>query len=106
MIVSGSCSTTSKVFPRSRKPFKISISRVVSRGCNPIEGSSSTYNAPTRCDPQRSRQLDALRLAARERGSQPVQSQIIEPDLVQKPQTLLCFFQYLLDDRRLGRAQL
>ena len=49
--MSGSCSTTRIVFPRSRRPSRILISRCVSRLCNPIDGSSSTYKVPTRRDP-------------------------------------------------------
>ena len=41
-MVSSSCSTTSTVLPRSRNPFSVSSRRVLSRGCRPMEGSSST----------------------------------------------------------------
>ena len=51
MITSGSCSTTSTVLPRSRSSCMILTSLAVSRECRPIDGSSSTYSAPTSRDP-------------------------------------------------------
>src|SRR5687767_2261244 len=50
-MVSSSCSTTSTVLPRSRKPLSVSSKRALSRGCNPMDGSSSTYNTPTNLEP-------------------------------------------------------
>ncbi len=50
-IVSSSCSTTNTVLPKSRKPLSVSSNRELSRGCNPIEGSSNTYKTPTSLDP-------------------------------------------------------
>ncbi len=44
--MSSSCSTTSTELPRSRKRFSVLISRALSRWCNPIDGSSSTYITP------------------------------------------------------------
>ena len=55
---------------------------------------------------QRRGQLDALRLAAGKRGSQPVERQIVEPDFVEESQALLDFFQNFVGDRGFGGAQL
>ena len=46
-MIARSCSTTSTVLPWSRSAFRMSIRRSVSRGCRPIDGSSSTYSVPT-----------------------------------------------------------
>ena len=46
-IVSSSCSTTIKVFPRSLRCFNVSISFILSLWCNPMLGSSKTYKTPT-----------------------------------------------------------
>ena len=51
LMVSSSCSTTMTVLPRSRSRSSVPISRWLSRWCSPMEGSSSTYNTPTRPDP-------------------------------------------------------
>ena len=51
-MISGSCSTTTTVLDRLRSPFKMRISRWLSRGCNPILGSSRTYRVLTREDPR------------------------------------------------------
>ena len=45
-ITSRSCSTTISVLPRSRSLCNAANSRVLSRGCRPIVGSSSTYSTP------------------------------------------------------------
>ena len=50
-IVSSSCSTTRTVLPRSRRPLRVSKSLSLSRGCRPIEGSSSTYKTPINLEP-------------------------------------------------------
>ena len=50
-IVSSSCSTTSSVFPRSRKCFNVSSNLLLSRWCSPILGSSKIYNTPTKPEP-------------------------------------------------------
>ena len=49
-------------------------------------------------------ELDALRLAARERGRQPVEREIVQPDVVQELQPLPDLDQDLVGDRRLLRA--
>ncbi|COV08141.1 Uncharacterised protein [Mycobacterium tuberculosis] len=41
-MVSSSCSTTIKVFPKSRNRVRVSIRRRLSRWCSPMDGSSST----------------------------------------------------------------
>ena len=41
-MICGSCSTTSSELPLSRNRCITSITRRMSRGCRPIEGSSST----------------------------------------------------------------
>ena len=45
-------------------------------------------------------ELDALRFPARERGRQPIERQIIEPDIVQEFQALANFDQDLVGDGR------
>ncbi len=50
-MVSSSCSTTNTVLPRSRKPLRVSSNLALSRACNPIDGSSNTYNTPTNREP-------------------------------------------------------
>ena len=50
-IISSSCSTTTTVLPRVCSLRNTPISLSVSRGCRPIEGSSSMYSDPTRLDP-------------------------------------------------------
>ena len=47
IITCGSCSTTTKVLPASRKRCITSTTRWMSRGCRPIEGSSSTKSVLT-----------------------------------------------------------
>ena len=49
-IVSSSCSTTTTVLPFSFSAFKLSSSRSLSRGCNPMVGSSRTYKTPRKLD--------------------------------------------------------
>ena len=48
---------------------------------------------------QRSRELNALRFAAGERGGEPVERQVFEADFVQEAQPLLDFQQQLVGDR-------
>ena len=55
--------------------------------------------------PQRSRQLNALRLAAGKSGSQPVQRQVFQPDVIQELQALVDFLQQLVGDGGLLLAQ-
>jgi len=56
---------------------------------------------PDQTRPQRSRELNPLRLAARQGRSQPVQRQIFQPDVVEKAQPFAKFDQQLLGNRRL-----
>ena len=49
---------------------------------------------------ERRRQVDALRLAARERGRQPVERQVVEPDVAQERQPAPDLAQHLVGDRR------
>ena len=46
-MICGSCSTTTSVLPASRRRFITSITRPMSRGCRPIDGSSSTNSVLT-----------------------------------------------------------
>ena len=55
---------------------------------------------------ERGRQVDALRLAARQRRRQPVERQVVEPDVAQKLQPLLDFLEHLVADRRFLLGQL
>ena len=50
-MVSSSCSTTKTVLPRSRSASRVPTRRWLSRGCSPMEGSSSTYKTPANPDP-------------------------------------------------------
>ena len=47
-----SCSTTITVFPKACSSLNTFISKVVSRECNPILGSSRIYRDPTRLLPK------------------------------------------------------
>ena len=47
-IVSSSCSTTNRVFPRRLSSSSVPRSSSLSRGCSPIVGSSKTYSTPRR----------------------------------------------------------
>ena len=50
-IASSSCSTTITVLPRSLNLKSVLINCWLSFWCNPIEGSSNTYNTPVNPDP-------------------------------------------------------
>ena len=50
--------------------------------------------------PERRRQVDALRLAARERRRQPIERQVVEPDVAQERQPAADLAQHLVGDRR------
>ena len=50
-MVSVSCSTTITVFPKSRNLLSAFINFILSFWCNPIEGSSKTYNTPVNPEP-------------------------------------------------------
>ena len=50
-MASSSCSTTITVLPMSRRRVKVSSKRSLSRWCNPIDGSSSTYITPVKPEP-------------------------------------------------------
>ena len=50
-IVSSSCSTTITVLPRSFNLDKVPSNLSLSLWCNPIDGSSKTYNTPVKPDP-------------------------------------------------------
>ncbi len=52
--------------------------------------------------PERRRQVDPLRLAARERRRQPVEREVVEADLAQEPQAPADLGQHLVGDRRLA----
>ena len=48
---------------------------------------------------ERRGELDALRFAARKRGGEPVERQVVEPHFVEESQPLLNFFQHFVGDR-------
>ena len=50
--------------------------------------------------PERRRQVDALRFAARERRRQPIERQVVEPDVAQEPQPLADLLHHLVGDGR------
>ena len=79
-IIASSCSTTTTVLPRSRKPSMRSIRRSTSRGCRPTDGSSSTYSMLTRLEPSARGERDALRFAAAERAQRAIERQIAQAD--------------------------
>ena len=54
--------------------------------------------------PERRRQVDPLRLAARQRRGQAVERQVVEPDVAQERQPPPDFLEDLLGDRRLPSA--
>src|SRR4030042_412672 len=49
--VCSSCSTTTRVLPRSRNRRRVSIKRALSRWWRPMVGSSRMYSTPTRDEP-------------------------------------------------------
>ena len=51
LIVSSSCSTTTRVLPRSRRFFNVASSLSLSLWCRPILGSSKIYATPTSPEP-------------------------------------------------------
>ena len=55
---------------------------------------------------QRGREIDALRLAARQRRRQAIERQVVEADVAQKRQPPRDFLQHLLGDRGFFLAQL
>ena len=63
-----------------------------------MDGSSSTYKRSHQPRAQRGRQLNALRLASGESGSQPVQSQVFQANVNQELQALVNFLQQLVGD--------
>ena len=50
--------------------------------------------------PQRRREVDPLRFAARERGRQAIQREVVEPDVAQKRQPAANLLEHLVRDRR------
>ena len=50
-IVSSSCSTTKTLLPKSLIFCNVAINLSLSRWCNPIDGSSKTYNTPVNLEP-------------------------------------------------------
>ena len=50
-MVSSSCSTTSRVFPRSRRSCMVFSSISLSLWCRPMDGSSRIYSTPMREEP-------------------------------------------------------
>ena len=102
-IVSSSCSTTINVLPRSRSVLSVASKRALSRWCNPMDGSSSTYkNADERRADLR-REPDALRFAAGKRGRAAVQRQIFQPDVDEKTKPRAQLFDDLARDLLLAR---
>ena len=54
----------------------------------------------TSAEPERRRQVDALRLAARERRRQPIERQVVEPDVAEEAKPLANLAQNLVGNRR------
>ena len=104
-ITSRSCSTTSSVLPRSRSLCSASSSRVLSRGCRPIVGSSSTYSTPHRPLP--------TWLARRMRCASPPESvgagaaerEIFEADVDQEREAVVDLADQLAGDLLLARGR-
>src|SRR5215475_10557928 len=93
-MVSSSCSTTISMLPRSRSRTSVSISRWLSRWCNPIDGSSSTYRTPTSPLPI----CDARRI----RCASPPAS---VPDVEQEAEALVDLLQDGLGDHQVALGQ-
>ena len=103
-ITSGSCSTTTMVLPSSRSSSRMRISRPVSRRVQSdgrlVEHVAGAHQPRS----QAGGELDALRLAAGERGGETVERQVIEPHVVEKFQALADLHQDLVGDGGLFRA--
>ena len=91
-IVSSSCSTTIKVFPKSRRCFKVASSLSLSLWCNPILGSSRIYATPTKTGPYLCRQTDSLRFSAGQCTCCSGKSQIFQPYIQQELCSGIDFF--------------
>ena len=102
-MTSGSCSTTTMVLPSSRSSSRMRISRPVSRAVQPdgrlVEHVAGAHQARA----QAGGQLDALRLAAGERGREPVQREVLQPHVVEELQPLADLHQDLVGDGGLLR---
>ena len=105
-MVSSSCSTTITVLPRSRRRRRVSISLWLSRWCNPIEGSSSTYSTPDQPAADLRRQPDALGLPAGQGGGRPVEAQVVEADVEQELHAGLDLPQHPVGDEVVPLGQL
>ena len=83
-IMSASCSTTSTVLPWSRSLRRMRDQPlVVAR----VQADRRLVEHVERADQRRAerrRQVDALRLAARQRRRQPIERQVVEPDVAQE----------------------
>ena len=77
------------------------ISRSLSRGCKPIEGSSKNVEHADQAAADLPGQPNPLRFAAGERRGRAVERQIVEPDVGQKAQTSANLLEHFGGDGRL-----
>ena len=87
-ISSSSCSTTTSVLPLSRRAMRVEMSRLLSRACRPMLGSSRTYSTPGEVGAELRREADALGLAPRERLCRPVEREVAQAHVVHEPEPL------------------
>ena len=99
-MMSGSCSTTRIVFPRSRRSCRILISRWCRGGAARSKARPARRACPPAASPAKSPAECAAPRRPKRRGK-PVERQIFQPDVVQKAQALANFLQQLVRDRRL-----
>ena len=78
--------------------------KVVAR-VQPDGGFVEHVERPDQRRAERGGQVDALRLAARERGRQPIEREVVEPDVAQERQAAPNLLQDLVGDRHLLVAQ-
>ena len=62
------------------------MSRSVSRGCSPTDGSSSTYSVPTRPVPSAVARAIRCDSPPERRGRGAVEGQVVEPDVLEERQ--------------------
>src|SRR5690625_262116 len=86
-MVSSSCSTTISVLSRSRRCISVFSSRSLSRGCRPIEGSSSTYSTPVR--PLPTWVASRMRCASCQCVRGPVEGQVVEAGVLEETEPLV-----------------
>ena len=105
-ITSASCSTTTMVLPRSRSSSRMRISRAGVAAVQPDGGLVEHVAGAHQARAEAGGELDALRLAAGERGREAVERQVLQADVVQELQPLADLDQHLAGDGGLLGRQL